>query len=83
MDPMEHADDRTPAIFVFEGTTAAHSIFNPNEWSNDSKAVIASGSAQFALLLFASTALPKAHAGVAQICAQRVAEVQPSYLGPT
>ena len=73
---MEHADQKTPAIFVFEGTTPAHSIFNPNEWSNDSKAVIASCSAQFALLLFASTALATAHEGVAQICAQRVAELQ-------
>ncbi len=73
---MDHGEERVPAIFVFEGTTPAHSVFNPNQWGDESRAVIASCSAQFALLLFSITSLPLAHATVQQICEQRIGELQ-------
>jgi hypothetical protein len=77
---MDNPREWNPVIFAFEGTWAAHSIFNPNEWDEESKAIIASCSAQFSLLLFVCSTLSSASEGVQQVCERRMNELQHQWL---
>lgn len=44
-------DERTPTICADRATWSAYSLFNPNEWRVESRAVVSSCAAQFGLLL--------------------------------
>lgn len=73
---MEESQDWNPVILVAQESIAAFTIFNPNDWSQASKGIVASCAAQFALLNYANSALSKAQEGAAPICNERLAELQ-------
>ena len=73
---MEDSRDSNPVILVARESIAAFTIFNPNDWSPESKGIVASCAAQFALLNYAKTALSKVEEGAAPICNERLAELQ-------
>lgn len=71
------ADSKTknPVILISDGSIAAFSIFNPNDWNGESKPIIASCAAQYSLLLFATSALAKTYEGANQVCQARMGDL--------
>jgi hypothetical protein len=75
MKSRTQTESRIPVILSANSNWPVYSIFNPNEWANDSKPVILSCAAQFALLRFAAVELEKTFREAKQLCQSKFLEL--------
>lgn len=73
---MGEIDERIPAILVDGSSWSAHEIFRSNDWRGESKPIIISALAQFALLLHTSSAASEAVDVGNRICSVRFENLQ-------
>jgi hypothetical protein len=65
-----------PTICVDQSTAPAHSLFNPNEWRRESKALVSSCAAQFGLLLYTVAHVREECARGARVCGLRFEDLR-------
>ena len=73
---MGAVDERIPTVCVDQSTAPAHSLFNPNEWRRESKALVSSCAAQFGLLLHTAAHVHQEGARGERVCELRFEDLR-------
>lgn len=76
MTSVEESAPRIRVLMVHEASRAAYPIFNPNDWTGPSKAIVTSCAAQYGLLNYIAVRLPRVLRDCQKSCKARFRELQ-------